>query len=88
MEFRRVSNAELLGFSVVESRGGNVASCPSLRGGNGGGEISSLGGRIGAFGACFAYIFSKQIFYFFEENHNYIIIILFIINLNAKIFLL
>jgi len=54
VEFRRASNAELLGFSVTGSRGGNVTVCPSLRGGSGGGEISSLGGRIGAFGACFA----------------------------------
>jgi len=59
VEFRRVSNAELLGFNVAGSRGGN-----------GGGEISSRGGRIGAFGACFAYICSKQIFYFLRENHN------------------
>lgn len=51
VEFRRVSDAELLEFSVVvESRGGNG----SFRGGNGGGGISSLGGRIGAFGACLA----------------------------------
>lgn len=85
MEFRRVNNAELLGFNVVGSRGGNVTGCPSLRGGNGGGEISSLGGRIGAFGACFAYVCSKQISYFFGEN--YTIIISFFINLNAKIFL-
>ena len=48
VEFRRVSNAELLGFRVAGSRGGN-----------GGGEISSLGGRIGLFGTCFTYIWSK-----------------------------
>ena len=53
VEFRRVSIAELLGFSVAGSRDGTG------RGGNGGGEISSLGGRIGVFGACFAYICSK-----------------------------
>lgn len=55
VEFRRVSDAEPLGFSVVVgSRGGNVIGGISFRGGNGGGEISSLGGRIGAFGACLA----------------------------------
>lgn len=68
MEFRRDSNAELFGFSVAGSRGGNVTSCPSLRGGNGGGEISSLGGRIGAFGACFAYIFFEANFLLFQRK--------------------
>lgn len=57
MEFRRANNAELLGLSVGGSRSGI-----SLRGGNGGGDLSSLGGRIGAFGACFVYIFSKLYF--------------------------
>lgn len=47
VEFRRSNNAELLEFSVGGSRGGM-----SFRGGNGGGAMSSLGGRIGAFGAC------------------------------------
>lgn len=47
VEFRRANNVELLEFSIDGSRGGT-----SLRGGNGGGDISSLGGRTGAFGAC------------------------------------
>lgn len=54
VEFRRANNAELLEFSVGGSRGGSVTGGTSLRGGNGGGDISSLGGRIGAFGACLA----------------------------------
>lgn len=59
VEFRRANNAELLEFSVDGSRGGSVTGGMSLRGGNGGGDISSLGGRIGAFGACLAYICLK-----------------------------
>jgi hypothetical protein len=54
VEFRRANNAEVLAFKVGGNRGA------SLRGGNGGGEISSLGGRIGAFGACLIYIYLKQ----------------------------
>lgn len=57
VEFRRANNAELLAFSVGGSRGGSDTG--GIRGGNGGGDISSLGGRIGAFGACLAYICSK-----------------------------
>lgn len=57
MEFWRANKAELLAFSVGGSRGGSVTG--NIRGGNGGGDISFLGGRIGAFGACLAYICSK-----------------------------
>lgn len=53
VELRRASNAEVLELSVDGIRG-NVTGGMSLRGGNGGGEMSSLGGRIGAFGACLA----------------------------------
>lgn len=53
-EFRLASSDELLGFNVG-SRGGNVTGGKSLRGGNGGGDVPSLGGSIGAFGACLAY---------------------------------
>jgi len=53
VEFRRANNVELLEFSIGGSRG------MSLRGGNGGGDISSLGGRTGAFGACLTYVCLK-----------------------------
>lgn len=53
VEFRLASSAELLGFSV-RSRGGKITGGRSLRGGNGGGDVPSLGGSIGAFGACLA----------------------------------
>lgn len=52
VEFRLVNNAEVLGFNVLGSLGGNVVKGKSLLGGNGGGEVPSLGGSIGAFGAC------------------------------------
>ena len=58
VELRRANKAELLGFSVAGSRGGRVAG-RSLRGGNGGGDVPSRGGRIGAFGACRAYETNK-----------------------------
>lgn len=59
VEFRLASNAEQLGFSVVGKRGGNVTGGKSLLGGNGGGDVPSRGGSIGAFGACLAYIFNN-----------------------------
>lgn len=56
VEFRLASNAEQLGFNVVGRRGGNITGGKSFRGGNGGGDVPSRGGSIGAFGACLAYI--------------------------------
>ena len=52
VELRLASNAELLGFNVAGSRGGNVPVGGSRRGGSGGGDTPSRGGNIGAFGVC------------------------------------
>lgn len=56
VEFRRANSAELLtGFKVGGSRGGSVPGTSlgrSLLGGNGGGDVPSRGGSIGALGAC------------------------------------
>lgn len=73
VEFRRNSSAEVLGFSVGSTRGGNVAD--GGRGGKGGGDKSSLGGRIGAFGACLACIQPQSEFFndfFSRESNNYL----------------
>lgn len=52
-EFLLASKAEVLGFNVAGSRGGNIIGGKSFLGGNGGGgEVPSLGGNKGAFGAC------------------------------------
>lgn len=53
VELRRASSAEAtLGAGM---RGGNVITGGRSRlGGNGGGEVPSLGGNIGALGACLA----------------------------------
>lgn len=49
VELRLANSAELLGLKFTGIRGGK-----SRLGGNGGGDVPSRGGRIGAFGACLA----------------------------------